>query len=117
MAVGLLLTAFVAWLASTSFEFLILLSRVIWVLLIAEIGLVFVISGMINRLSGAAATTLFMLYSVINGCTFSIYFIYYTSSSIASVFFITAGMFSALAFYGYTTKRDLSGFVVYYSWD
>ena len=65
---------------------------------------------MINRLSGAAATTLFMLYSVINGCTFSIYFIYYTSSSIASVFFITAGMFSALAFYGYTTKRDLSGF-------
>lgn len=110
MAVGLLLTAFVAWFASTSYEFLILLSRVMWVLLIAEIGLVFVISGMINRLSGAAATTLFMLYSVINGCTFSIYFIYYTSSSIASVFFITAGMFSALAFYGYTTKRDLSGF-------
>ena len=59
MAVGLLLTAFVAWLASTSFEFLILLSRVIWVLLIAEIGLVFVISGMINRLSSVAATTLF----------------------------------------------------------
>lgn len=110
MAVALLLTVFVAWFASTSFEFLILLSRVMWVLLIAEIGLVFVISGMINRLSGAAATTLFMLYSVINGCTFSIYFIYYTSSSIASVFFITAGMFSALAFYGYTTKRDLSGF-------
>ncbi|TSJ89277.1 Bax inhibitor-1/YccA family protein [Gilliamella apicola] len=110
MAVGLLLTAFVAWFASTNYEFLILLSRVMWVLLIAEIGLVFVISGMINRLSGAAATTLFMLYSVINGCTFSIYFIYYTSSSIASVFFITAGMFGALAFYGYTTKRDLSGF-------
>ena len=58
MAVGLLLTAFVAWFASTSFEFLILLSRVIWVLLIAEIGLVFVISGMINRLSGVSAITL-----------------------------------------------------------
>ena len=109
MAVGLFLTAFVAWFASTSYELLVFLSRIMWVLLIAEIGLVFAISGMINRLSGATATTLFMLYSVLNGCTFSIYFIIYTSSSIASVFFITAAMFSALAVYGYTTKRDLSG--------
>ena len=117
MAVGLLLTAFVAWFASNNYQLVMFLARIMWVLLIAEIGLVFAISGMINRLSGATATTLFMLYSVLNGCTFSIYFLYYTSSSIASVFFITAGMFSALAFYGYTTKRDLSGFVVYYSWD
>ena len=109
MAVGLFLTAFVAWFASTNYELLVFLSRIMWVLLIAEIGLVFAISGMINRLSGATATTLFMLYSVLNGCTFSIYFIIYTSSSIASVFFITAAMFSALAVYGYTTKRDLSG--------
>ena len=109
MAVGLFLTAFVAWFASTNYELLVFLSRIMWVLLIAEIGLVFAISGMINRLSGATATTLFMLYSVLNGCTFSIYFLYYTSSSIASVFFITAGMFSALAVYGYTTKRNLSG--------
>ena len=110
MTVGLLLTALVAWYASTNIQLLQILFRGMWVLLIAEIGLVFVISGMINRLSGAAATTLFMLYSVLNGCTFSIYFIVYTSSSIASVFFITAGMFATLAFYGYTTKRDLSGF-------
>ena len=109
MAVGLFLTAFVAWFATTNYELLVFLSRIMWVLLIAEIGLVFAISGMINRLSGATATTLFMLYSVLNGCTFSIYFLYYTSSSIASVFFITAGMFSALAVYGYTTKRNLSG--------
>lgn len=109
MAVGLLLTAFVAWFASNNDQLIILLERIMWVLLIAEIGLVFAISGMINRLSGATATTLFMLYSVINGLTFSIYFKYYTSSSIASVFFITAGMFSALAIYGYTTKRNLSG--------
>ena len=109
MAVGLLLTAFVAWFASNNDQLIMLLARIMWVLLIAEIGLVFAISGMINRLSGATATTLFMLYSVLNGCTFSIYFLYYTSSSIASVFFITAGMFSALAVYGYTTKRNLSG--------
>lgn len=110
MTVGLLLTALVAWYASTNLQLLQLLYRGMWVLLIAELGLVFVISGFINRLSGAAATTLFMLYSVLNGCTFSIYFIVYTSSSIASVFFITAGMFAAMAFYGYTTKRDLSAF-------
>ena len=110
MTVGLLLTALVAWFASSNMALIELLSKGMWVLLIAELALVFVISGMINRLSGAAATTLFMLYSVLNGCTFSIYFLVYTSSSIASVFFITAGMFAALAFYGYTTKRDLSSF-------
>ncbi|WP_085246859.1 Bax inhibitor-1/YccA family protein [Gilliamella mensalis] len=110
MTVGLLLTALVAWYASNNLELLNVLYQGMWVLLIAELGLVFVISGLINRLSGSVATTLFMLYSVLNGCTFSIYFIVYTSSSIASVFFITAGMFAALAFYGYTTKRDLSGF-------
>lgn len=109
MTVGLLLTAMIAWYASTNIQLLNVLYNMMWVLLIAELGLVFVISGLINRLSGAAATTLFMLYSVLNGCTFSIYFLVYTSSSIASVFFITAGMFGALAFYGYTTKRDLSG--------
>ncbi|MCX8648821.1 Bax inhibitor-1/YccA family protein [Gilliamella sp. B2776] len=110
MTVGLLLTALVAWFASSNMALVQLLYKGMWLLLIAELALVFVISGMINRLSGAAATTLFMLYSVLNGCTFSIYFLVYTSSSIASVFFITAGMFAALAFYGYTTKRDLSGF-------
>lgn len=109
MTVGLLLTAMIAWFASTNEQLMRVLYNIMWVLLIAELGLVFVISGLINRLSGATATTLFMLYSVLNGCTFSIYFFVYTSSSIASVFFITAGMFGALAFYGYTTKRDLSG--------
>ena len=85
MAVGLLLTAFVAWFASTSYEFLFLLSLVMWVLLIAEIGLVFVISEMINRLSGAAATILFSD----KWFNFSIYFKYYTSFSIDSVFFLS----------------------------
>lgn len=59
MVVGLILNAFVAWLASTNYEFLTLLSLVMWVLLIVELRLGFVISGMINRLSGVTATTLF----------------------------------------------------------
>lgn len=79
-----------------------------WGLIIAEFGLVFGISAAINRLSLATATLLFILYSVINGVTLSAIFLAYTASSIAQVFFITAGTFAAMSIYGYTTKKDLS---------
>lgn len=120
MTVGLALTGLVAWFASDNeavFKLLFSqnpqgywsLSVVSWVLIAAQLGLVFVLSGMINRLSGSTATMLFMLYSVLTGLTLTSIFKVYTASSIVSVFFITAGMFAALAFYGYSTKRDLSG--------
>lgn len=99
MAVGLLLTAFVAFYASNDANIMnfIYSSKIVFFgLIIAQLGLVWVISGMIERLSGAAATGLFMLYSVLTGLTLSSIFIIYTSSSIASTFFITAGMFGAL---------------------
>ncbi len=64
---------------------------------------------MVNRLSGTAATSLFMLYSALTGLTLSSILIMYTGASIASTFVICAGMFGAMSFYGYTTKRDLSG--------
>lgn len=79
-------------------------------LIIAQLALVFVLSGMLQRLSGAMATSLFMLYSALTGLTLSSIFIMYTASSIASTFLVTAGMFGAMSLYGYTTKRDLSGF-------
>ncbi len=112
MTCGLLLTAFVAWYTSNSFELLNLIfsSKIVFYgLIIAQLGLVFVISGMISRLSGALATGLFMLYSVLTGLTMASIFIVYTSSSIASTFLIAGGMFGAMSLYGYTTKRDLSG--------
>ncbi|WP_392560585.1 Bax inhibitor-1/YccA family protein [Orbus mooreae] len=121
MTVGLALTGLVAWYASTSDSILRLLfsfneygyitsmSMFAWILVAAQLGLVFVLSGMINRLSGSTATMMFMLYSALSGLTLTSIFIMYTASSIVSVFFISAGMFAALAFYGYTTKRDLSG--------
>ena len=118
MTVGLVLSGLVAWYASTSSQVIQLLFNVTpqgvslsgfsWFLFIAEIGLVFVLSGMINRLSGSMATTLFMIFSVVNGLSLTPIFLAYTHSSIASVFFITAGMFAALSFYGYSTKRDLT---------
>ena len=66
---------------------------------------------MIQKLSAGVTTMLFMLYSALTGLTLSSIFIVYTAaSSIASTFVVTAGMFGAMSLYGYTTKRDLSGF-------
>ena len=83
-------------------------SAVMWGLIIAELALVIGISAAINRLSLATATLLFVLYSAINGVVLSSIFLVYTTSSIASVFFITAGTFAVMAFFGYTTKADLT---------
>ena len=79
-----------------------------WGLIIAELALVFGVSAAINRISLTMATLMFILYSVINGALMSYIFLAYTASSIATVFFITAGTFGAMALLGYTTKTDLS---------
>lgn len=112
MTCGLLLTAFVAWYASQSeavVAFIFSNSIVFYGLIIAQLGLVFVLSGLINRMNGSLATGLFMLYSALTGLTLSSIFKIYTGDSIATTFVVTAGMFGALSFYGYTTKRSLSG--------
>ena len=85
-------------------------SAAIWVLFIAELGLVFYTTARINRLSLSTATTLFIIYSALNGVTLSSIFVVYAMTSIAKVFFITAGTFAAMAFVGYTTKKDLTRF-------
>lgn len=84
-----------------------------WGLIIAEFALVIGVSAAINKLSLTVATLMFVLYSVINGALLSSIFLVYTQSSIATVFFITAGTFAAMAFIGYTTKTDLSSFGKY----
>ncbi|WP_205437853.1 Bax inhibitor-1/YccA family protein [Edwardsiella tarda] len=112
MCCGLLLTALVAWYAARTPAVmeLIFANKVIFFgLIIVQLGVVFVLSGMVNRLSGSAATGLFMFYSLLTGLTLSSIFIVYTYSSIASTFVVSAGMFGAMSLYGYTTKRDLSG--------
>ena len=79
-----------------------------WGLIIAEFGLVIGITAAINKLSLTTATLMFVLYSIINGAVMSFIFAIYTMSSIAMVFFITAGTFAVMALVGYTTKKDLS---------
>ena len=81
---------------------------IFWGLIIAEFGLVIGVSAAINRLSLTTATLMFILYSVINGAMLSSVFLVYTQSSIAMVFFITAGTFGTMALVGYTTKTDLT---------
>lgn len=79
-----------------------------WGLIIAEFALVIGVTAAINRISLTTATLMFVLYSVLNGAMLSSIFLIYTASSIATVFFITAGTFAAMAIVGYTTKADLS---------
>ena len=111
MTLALALTGFTAYGVATSPGIITALysnSVLLWGLVIAEFAIVFGVSAAINRLSLTTATLLFVLYSVINGALFSSIFLVYTMSSIASVFFITAGTFGVMALIGYTTKKDLS---------
>ena len=111
MALALVITGFTAYYVATSPAILqIIFSNqvVFWGLLIGEFALVLGLSAAINRLSLTTATLMFVLYSVINGATLSSIFLVYTLSSIASVFFITAGTFAVMAAFGYFTKTDLT---------
>ncbi|MDE2491715.1 MAG: Bax inhibitor-1/YccA family protein [Elusimicrobia bacterium] len=79
-----------------------------WGLMIAELGLVFVLAGMISRMSASTAKFAFLFYAALTGVSLSPIFLVYTTGSIAGVFFMTAGLFGALCLYGYTTKTDLT---------
>lgn len=82
-------------------------------LMIAELAVVFVVSGMLNKLSTTTATLLFYLYAVLNGVVFSSIFVVYDLGSIAYTFFITAGVFGAMSVYGMVTKNDMTKFGSY----
>jgi FtsH-binding integral membrane protein len=111
MSLALLLTAVTAFGVATSPTLLttIYSSRIVmWGLIFAEFALVIAISGAINKLSLSTATLLFILYSVLNGATLSAIFVIYTDLAIVKAFIVSAGMFGAMAVFGYTTKRNLS---------
>lgn len=81
---------------------------VMWGIIIAVFGLVIYISARLEKLSLSTATTLFALYSILNGVMLSSIFLLYSTAIISKVFFITAGTFGVTALYGYATKKDLS---------
>jgi uncharacterized protein len=111
MGAGLTVTAIMALITLSSPAILTAITgnRLLFFgLMIGELALVFTLSGAINRLSAATATLIFIAYSALNGVTLSVVALVYTSSSIASTFVVTAGMFGAMSVYGYVTRRDLS---------
>jgi hypothetical protein len=111
MGIGLALTGFVAYYVSTSESVLRLVfgnPLLLMVLIVAELGLVFAIAGMVNRMSAATATALFVIYSGLNGVTLSSIFLVYVQASIVSTFFVCAATFIACSLYGWTTKKDLT---------
>jgi FtsH-binding integral membrane protein len=115
MASGVLLTGLVAVLfamGSPSLAERIFLAPgfMKWIVMFAPFGLVMWLSFGINKLSEGSAKAIFWVYAALMGASLSTIFLAYTGASIASTFFATAAGFGALSIYGYTTKRDLSGF-------
>jgi FtsH-binding integral membrane protein len=110
MALALALTGFVALrTADSGFAQTVAQNQILFFgIFLAEIGLVVWLSSRIKTMNVSMAIGLFLLYSALNGLTMSIIFLVYTSASIASTFFITAGTFGVMSAYGYFTKKDLT---------
>ena len=83
---------------------------VMWLLVLAPLGLVMFLSFGIQRMSVGTAQLSFWAYAALVGMSFATLGLVYTHGSIARVFLITAAAFGSLSLYGYTTKRDLTGF-------
>lgn len=81
-----------------------------WVTMLAPLGFVLLMSFAYQRLSASAITLLFVLYSIINGISFSFILLAYTSGSVIGCFASASAMFGIMAVMGYTTKKDLTSF-------
>jgi uncharacterized protein len=111
MASGLALTGIVAYVFAQSGMYAqVAQTPLIWLLMLAPLGFILVMSFGINRMTASTAQMLFWLFSGVMGLSLASIFLVFTGASIARVFFITAGTFAAMSFYGYTTKRDLTKF-------
>jgi FtsH-binding integral membrane protein len=117
MGIGLVVTGLVAYFSNqaavsngqlTAWGELLYTSPLMWVVALAPLAFVLVLSFGINKLSVAATQATFWGFAAIMGLSLSSIFMVYTDASIAKVFFITAATFGAMSLYGYTTKRDLT---------
>ncbi len=111
MAIGLTITAAAAYFVSLNPAFSSAIIRnpmLLFTLIFAQLALVILLSFGINRLSYTTALAAFFVYALLTGITLSWIFQIFTVSSIYRAFIATAGMFGAMAFYGYYTQSDLS---------
>lgn len=107
MAIGLAITGGLAYFVAEHF---MVPPGLFLILVIAQLGMVFVLAGKIQTLSAATATGLFVAYAALNGITLSWIFLAYTKASIVSTFFICALTFAGASVYGMVTKKDLTSF-------
>ncbi len=111
MSLALIITGLVAYLTALDPEFAsyIFGNRLaFFILLAAEFLLVAYLVIWVMEMTSLTATLVFILYSILNGLTLSVIFLIFTTDSIASTFFITAGTFAIMSAYGYFTKADLT---------
>ena len=111
MTSGVLLTGIVALLfAQSGLAAALFATPLKWVIMLAPLAFVMVLSFGVHRLSTATTQMLFWAFAVVMGLSMSSIFLVFTGASIAQTFFATAAAFAGLSLYGYTTKKDLSGF-------
>lgn len=120
MAVGLALTGVIAHLTSsmafdfrtntmTAFGNAIYGSPLAFIIMLAPLGFIIALNMGIAKMKESTVQVLFWAFAAVMGLSLSSIFIQYTGESVARVFFISAGAFGALSLYGYTTKKDLTG--------
>jgi len=116
MATALVISGALAWLFGTNTELFSMLRNPVtgsptilgWVVMFAPLGLVFLMGGMVEKMSGTVLLAVFILYSALTGMSLSYIFYVYNLASVGKVFFMSAGVFGLMAVAGYTTKTDLT---------
>lgn len=111
MFTALAITGLTSYICGTSAAFMQLLfssSSIMWVLIIAQLAIAFILIARLDKMSFTTARILFLAYAFTLGISLSSIFLVYTMSSIASTFFICSAMFGAMALYGHFTKKDLT---------
>ena len=130
MSIGMLITFAAAWAISglsvtsdpsaavaqlsqdkylTQLGYALYASPLKWVVMFAPLAFVFGFSAMINKMSAATAQVVFYAFAAVMGISISSIFLVFTGYSIAQVFLITSVAFAGLSLWGYTTKKDISG--------
>ncbi|MEO1734300.1 MAG: Bax inhibitor-1/YccA family protein [Pseudomonadota bacterium] len=117
MSVGMLVTFAIAWAVGTSPALLGIFRDPItlqpnilgWIIMFAPLGMIFGFGAIINRFSAAAAQLFFYAFAAVMGLSLAWIFVAFTGFSIAQVFLVTSIAFAGLSLWGYTTKKDISG--------
>src|SRR4029453_12783903 len=111
MASAVLLTGIVAMLfAGSGYAATVMQTPLKWLIVLSPLAIVFAMSFGVNRMKTSTLQALFWTFAVLMGLSMSTIFLVFTGTSIAQTFFAVTASFLGLSLYGYTTKKDLSGF-------